>query len=281
MPWNVADVPDLVELAWRLGARAFNLFFLVCTGRGEQVTDLSPAQHEAILVLLNGLQKAYEGRIGIGAKCAPQYQRIAYQADPGSPHLRGFTGGCPAATHYCRISPTGDLTPCPYLPLAVGNLKAQRLSDLWQESFLLKALRDRSRLGGRCGRCEFRGVCSGCRARAFAECGDYHAEDPSCPYEPGQVGTAPIVPDPARTYGLSPTLTLPWSTQALERLERVPTFARGMVVRAAERYAQEHGHAEVTPEVLTGARESLAARVGLPFLGQPGHRQPASRPGTS
>lgn len=273
MPWNAAEVPNMVELASRLGARAFNLFFLICTGRGEWVTDLRPAERETMLVRLHELQKVYEGRMGVGAKCAPQYQRVVYQADPRSPHLRAFTGGCPAATHYCRITPTGDLTPCPYLPVAAGNLKVQRLADLWREAPLLKELRDRGRLLGRCGRCEFRGVCSGCRARAFAEGGDYLAEDPSCPYEPRQDGTRTIVPGPARTYGLSPTFTLPWSAQARERLERVPTFARGMVVKAVERYARERCYATITPEVLTEAREKLVGTAGPRFAVPPRDRE--------
>lgn len=257
MSWNAEEIPALVDFAARLGARVFDLYVLVCTGRGQGMTDISPAQHEALLVRLYELQKIHEGRMSIGARCAPQYKRIVYQADPQSPHLRAYTGGCPAGTHYCRITPSGDLTPCPYIPLRVGNLKAQRFAHLWQEAPLLRQLRDRGQLSGRCGRCEFRILCSGCRARAYAEWQDYLAEDSACPYEPGEHGGEPIVLDQAFTFGLAANRTLPWTTAAQARLESVPTFARGMVTKGVERYARERGYTAITPEVLTEAREKL------------------------
>ncbi len=149
MAWNREEVPAIAELAFRLGARVFTLFFVICTGRGERVTNLAPAHRAAGLVRLYELQRAYEGRMGIGARCAPQYQRVVSQAEPRSPALGAFPGGCPAGTHYCRITPTGDLTPCPYLPLAVGNLRREGFAHLWRTAPLLQELRDRSRLRGR------------------------------------------------------------------------------------------------------------------------------------
>lgn len=265
MPWNCEEVPAMADLACRLGARVFNLYFLICTGRGERVTDLSTAQRETMLVRLYELQKAFEGRMGVRARCAPQYQRVVSQAEPQSPHLLAFTGGCPAATHYCRITPTGDLTPCPYLPLAVGNLRRERFAHLWPAAPLLRELRDRSRLRGRCGRCEFQVVCGGCRARAYAEGQDYLAEDPGCAYEPGRSGAEPAVQEPARTYGLEAAPTLPWTPPARARLESVPRFVRGMVVKGVERYARERGYATVTPEVLMEAREKLVGTAGPRF----------------
>ncbi|MEK7206162.1 MAG: radical SAM protein, partial [candidate division NC10 bacterium] len=95
MSWNADEIPALVDFAARLGARVFDLYVLVCTGRGQGMTDISPAQHEALLVRLYELQKIHEGRMSIGARCAPQNKRIVYQADPQSPHLRAYTGGCP------------------------------------------------------------------------------------------------------------------------------------------------------------------------------------------
>lgn len=257
MSWNADEIPAIVDFAARLGARVFDLYLLVCTGRGQGMTDISPPQQEALLARLLEIQKAREGQISISARCAPQYKRILHQADPRSPHLRAYADGCPAATHYCRITPTGDLTPCPYLPLTAGNLKVQPFAHLWQEAPLLSQLRDRSRLHGRCGRCEFRMICSGCRARAYAERRDCMAEDSACPYEPREPGREPIILDQVCTFGLAVDCTLPWTAAAQARLQSVPTFARGMVARRVERYARERGHPAITPEVLREAREKL------------------------
>ena len=95
------------------------------------------------------------------------------------------------------------ITPCPYLPVPAGNVRKKAFGDIWHGSDLLAALRDPDRLGGKCGRCEYRRACGGCRARAYgvrrrrgdacggpvhpgAPDGDILAEDPCCPYEPGQ-----------------------------------------------------------------------------------------------
>ncbi len=103
-------------------------------------------------------------------------------------------------------------------------------------------------------------MCSGCRARAYAERQDYLAEDPGCAYVPGANGAEPIVQDGTRTYGLQAAFTLPWSAPARERLEAVPSFVRGMVVKRVERYARDRGYPTVTPEALTEAREKLVGR---------------------
>jgi radical SAM protein with 4Fe4S-binding SPASM domain len=268
MSWNSDEIPEMVEFSHRLGAGVFNLYFLVCTGRGQGMTDVTPAEYERKLGELFELQKRYQGRMLLGAKCAPQYMRIVYQRDPRSPSLKTYAGGCPAATHYCRITPTGDLTPCPYLPLSAGNLKAQRFKDLWFEAPLMRELRDRTRLRGRCGRCEFQTVCSGCRARAYAERQDPLAEDPSCAYQTGQARAEPVVLDRAVTFGLEAEYTAPWTTEARQRLQMVPTFARGMVVKGVERYAQEMGYPAITPQVMAEAREKFAGPTRFPFARQ-------------
>jgi hypothetical protein len=101
-------------------------------------------------------------------------------------------------------------------------------------------------------------LCSGCRARAYADRGDCLAEDSACPYEPEEAGREPIVLDRTLTAGPAVEYAVPWTGEAHQRLEMVPTFARGMVVKRVERYARERGYSAITPEVLREAREKLA-----------------------
>lgn len=82
------------------------------------------------------------------------------------------------------VSHTGDVSPSGFLPLAVGTVRQAPLPAIYREAPLLRALRDPDRLGGRCGRCPYRSVCGGSRARAYATFGDPLAEDPACAYEP-------------------------------------------------------------------------------------------------
>lgn len=264
MSWNAEEIPALVEFAARLGAKIFELYLLVCTGRGRGMTDISPTQREALLMRVLEIQKAYEGQMWINVRCAPHFKRIIHQADPQSPQLRAYTGGCPAGTHYCRITPAGELTPCPYLPLTVGHLKAERFASLWREAPVLNQLRDQNQLHGRCGRCEFRMLCTGCRARAYAECQDYLAEDSGCPYEPGERTREPIVLDGSLTLGHRVVYSVAWTDEARQRLQVIPTFARGMVVKSVERYAREMGYSAITPQVMAEARQKLPAAARFP-----------------
>jgi radical SAM protein with 4Fe4S-binding SPASM domain len=262
MSWNCEEIPRVVALAHKLGARFFNLYFLVCTGRGQGLTDISSAQYERLLVQLYELQKEYAGRLLISAKCAPHYKRVVYAADPNSPFLKTYPGGCPAATHYCRISPEGEVTPCPYLPLGAGNVRRTRFAKIWREAPLLEKLRDRSRLEGRCGVCEFKSLCGGCRARAYAEAQNYLAEDPSCSYEPGRYGFKEIALAEEDRLGGGIEHELPWTGEAWARLLALPSFVRGMVVKGVEHFARERQCLVVTAEIMKQAREAIAARRG-------------------
>jgi MoaA/NifB/PqqE/SkfB family radical SAM enzyme len=118
---NVSEIPSLLELAYNKDARVFNLFFLVCTGRGQQVTDISPIQYEEVLSLVVRLGGQYNGMM-VRVRCAPYISRLANQIGKGSSFHEGHVG-CLAGTHYCRITPEGEVTPCPYLPASVGNLE--------------------------------------------------------------------------------------------------------------------------------------------------------------
>jgi radical SAM protein with 4Fe4S-binding SPASM domain len=265
---NYKEIPDVVAYAESIGAIAFNLYFLVCTGRGQGNTDISNAAYEEALKTLYKLQMEYKGRLMINSKCAPQYKRVVYENDPESVYQRTYSGGCPAGTHYGRISPEGDLTPCPFIAESVGNLKDSSFKDLWNNAPLMNQLRDRKSLEGKCGTCEFSSMCSGCRARAFAETGNYMAEDNSCDYEPGKYGGKEITLKIEDTLGLEVEYKAQWTEEASGRLARIPSFARGMVVKSVERYAEEQGYKIIDAEVVKKSREEMIEKRGamFPFL---------------
>jgi radical SAM protein with 4Fe4S-binding SPASM domain len=290
--WNVEEIPAMIDLAGELGARVLNFFFLVRTGRGEGITDITSDQYEQILTYLarvQGLGPAEQssshqqpsvfdrpedpwsvpaGRTGgliIRAKCAPFFRRILFALDAKSPLLQNYAhGSCPAGKAYCRIMPEGDVTPCPYMPLVAGNLRERSFVDIWQQAEVLQNLRD-PQLGGRCGTCEFSKICGGCRCRAYATYGDYLAEDPACAYQPGEFGGQLLSLSDEQTFGFDAPLSLEWSPEAKARLQRLPSFARGMVTKGVERYAIAHGLRRITPEVMQAVREQAETQFGRRF----------------
>jgi radical SAM protein with 4Fe4S-binding SPASM domain len=193
----------------------------------------------------------------VRAKCAPHFMRLVHQHDPGSPVL-DYATRCPCGTQYCRITPDGQLTPCPYIPTAAGDLRTQGFAEIWREASLFRDLRGAAPLGGRCGRCEYRAVCGGCRARALALEGDIMAEDPSCLYEP-PVDASLIVPPHPATYGMAKEMprSLRWAPAAEARLARIPSFVRGVVTRRLEEYARDRGIDEITVELMQSVRRDL------------------------
>jgi AdoMet-dependent heme synthase len=290
--WNVEEIPAMIELAAELGAKVLNFFFLVRTGRGEGITDITPEQYEQILTYLariQGLGGAVDGgssertsvferpedpwtvpagRSGgliIRAKCAPFFRRILYTLDAKSPLLQNYAhGSCPAGKAYCRIMPEGEVTPCPYMPLVAGNLRESSFAEIWHGAEVFQDLRE-PHLGGRCGPCEFSKICGGCRCRAYATYGDYLAEDPACGYQPGQFGGQVIALGEEQTFGFEAPQTVEWSPEAQARLQRLPSFARGMVIKGVERYAAAHGITRITPEVMQSVREQAESRFGRRF----------------
>ena len=98
--------------------------------------------------------------------------------------MSAMTKGCLAGTGVCFISHEGEVYPCGYLPVIAGDLRKQSFAEIWDHSVVFEQLRDTGALKGKCGCCEFRNVCMGCRARAFAKTGDFMAEEPFCVYEP-------------------------------------------------------------------------------------------------
>jgi radical SAM protein with 4Fe4S-binding SPASM domain len=212
---NLGELDAIADFAHdRLAAKVWNLYFLVPTGRGQFMSDMTPAQYDEVLASLYRIQQKYKGRMLVNAKCAPHYiktvlENAAAEAErtptdgesapaswPGSSAIRvysGGAGGCPAGTHYMGIRPNGDVTPCPYLPVFAGSLRKSSLADLWSSSELFSGIRRRSSLGGRCGACEMNAQCGGCRARAYGMTGDLMAEDPLCTHTPGKFAGSPLL----------------------------------------------------------------------------------------
>jgi AdoMet-dependent heme synthase len=252
-PENAGEIPALVDWAAAQGAVCFNLYFLVPTGRGAGLLDLDPARIEALLDVLVEAERRYRGAMMVRAKCAPHFIRKVYEATPDSP-LLNYRTRCPCGIDYCRITPDGKLTPCPYLPAVAGDLRTQTFGEIWSGSEVFRALRERD-LAGRCGRCEYRLVCGGCRARAFALSGDYLAADPSCAYEP--TGERPLVVRPSLAYGSAASASLAWAPDARARMERIPSFVRGVVMRRVEDFARSKGRDVVTAELLGEIRSAM------------------------
>src|SRR5437773_12138301 len=121
---NRAELGHLIAWAAEQQAVAFNCYFLVATGRGAALTDLTPADYEAVLADLGRWQREFRGRMLVRAKCAPRFMRHVHQSDAESPVLN-YETRCPVGTQYCRITPDGKLTPCPYLPEVAGDLGTQ------------------------------------------------------------------------------------------------------------------------------------------------------------
>ena len=189
---NVDHLPGMLERAVELGVDAFHIFCLVPVGCGMQIAaeqQIPAERYEDVLRWL--FQKSLEVNIHLKATCAPHYYRIIRQlASPGQPvhHERqgmsAVTKGCLAGQSVCFVSHTGEVFPCGYLPLSSGNIRRQRLAEIWRDSPIFKSLRDSSQLKGKCRICEYREVCQGCRARAYGCTGDFLAEEPYCTYQP-------------------------------------------------------------------------------------------------
>ncbi len=225
---NVHQLPQLLNLALSLGVDAFHLFLLVPVGCGLTIAeDQSIKGDEAEKILSWFYERSLDSGIEMKATCAPHYYRIVRQrraearraglAVPELPgahghHSRGgglahhhggasgadvpsmnqMTRGCLAGSGVCFISHLGEVQPCGYLPTSAGNLRQMKFREIWQDSELFHTLRDLNNLTGKCGCCEFKQVCMGCRARAYGMTGDFLGEEPFCIYEPRMA--APAVP---------------------------------------------------------------------------------------
>jgi heme b synthase len=189
---NAHLMEEMHTLAEDLGVDAFHIFMLVPTGRGEDLLDkeLPPAEYERVLAWAYERQKT--SPLHFKPTDAPHYYRIIRQLAKAEGKkvtreeygLDAMTRGCLGGITFCFISHTGDIQPCGYFDMQLGNVKEQPFSKIWTESTVLGDLRDYSKLKGKCGICEYKAVCGGCRARALSVLGDYLAAEPYCIYEP-------------------------------------------------------------------------------------------------
>ncbi len=262
---NRRELDQLVAWAADKGAVSFNLYFLVATGRGARLADLGPHDYEAILSELVDHHERYLGRMMVRAKCAPHFMRLVHERAPDSPVLN-YQTRCPCGVQYCRITPDGKLTPCPYMPSVAGDLRRQSFKSVWSESSLFQDLRGKS-VGGKCGRCEYRRMCGGCRARALALEGDHLAADPSCAYEPVD-GAELVTVGREASYGSPVEPSLRWTPEAEARIRKIPSFVRGVVVTRLESYARARGLSEITVDMMKGVRKSMPVDFSkrLPFF---------------
>jgi radical SAM protein with 4Fe4S-binding SPASM domain len=193
---NYDQIDDIMYLSESLGVENFHLFFLIPTGRGVKLDDITPQKYEDMIT--NTFAKVHKHSLNVRPSCAPQFMRIAQ--DMGM-NMQQWIRGCLAGMHYCRIYPNGDVTPCPYLPVKLGNIREKSFKEIWQNSDMFKKLRDPNTLTGKCGECNYKALCGGCRARAYGlsadfidYCGDLHVPteakndyltaDPWCVYQP-------------------------------------------------------------------------------------------------
>jgi AdoMet-dependent heme synthase len=198
---NIAYLDDLLNLALRLEAAAFHPFFLVPTGRGKGLgtMELSSDEYEKALNWIYDRQSQLGNRIFFKPTDAPHYMRITKQRkgqdggkgerSAGSGSLRpehAMTRGCLAGTGFCFISHTGRVQGCGYLDVEAGNVRKTPFREIWLNSPVFKSLRDLSNIKGKCGACEYKRICGGCRARAYESSGDYLQSEPYCLHQPSR-----------------------------------------------------------------------------------------------
>ena len=201
---NAPYLDDLLSLAFKVGAVAFHPFMLVPTGRGKglESVELLPQEYEKILNWIYDKQVALGDRMFFKPTDAPHFLRVVRQRDgenrlqgvssaekanpTGIPNpMQSLTRGCLAGVGFCFISHQGRVQGCGYLDVDAGNIREQSFKKIWSDSPLFCDLRDLSNIKGKCGLCEYKRLCGGCRARAYETCGDYLEAEPYCIYQPG------------------------------------------------------------------------------------------------
>ncbi len=189
---NLKEIPRILRLAEELGAVAHHIFLLVPTGRGKYIVDQTIDAREYEEVLNWFYDQKGKTDLQLKATCAPHYYRILRQRARQEGKkvtfrthgLDAVTRGCLAGTGFCFVSNTGKVQTCGFLDVACGDVTRDHFRDIWENSAVFNALRNFDNLEGKCGRCQFKNVCGGCRARAYEATGNYLAEEPLCTYQP-------------------------------------------------------------------------------------------------
>ncbi len=196
--YNYQDVEAVISLCEKLGVDWFMHYNFIPTGRGKNILDrdITPEQREELLKML--YRKNFEGSKLSLLSTAPQFARVALQykqeksfipthfynisAGERLKELAEFIGGCGAGRFYMSIRANGDIQPCVFFPLKLGNIRDMSYEDLekfWKSNEVFEKLRNKDLIES-CGNCEYRYYCGGCRARAYNYFGDYLKPDPGC-----------------------------------------------------------------------------------------------------
>lgn len=182
------DLPNMVDLLTELGITMWSVFFAVPTGRAKASDLITATEVEDLFGFLFETSKRVP--FSIRTTEAMHYRRYVLQHGGAMP-LGVQPNGAPRAPRgvnegkgFVFVSHIGDVYPSGFLPLKAGNVKQQNLGDIYRTSDLFVALRDSNNLHGKCGRCEFRDLCGGSRARAWSMTGDVFASDPLCAHQP-------------------------------------------------------------------------------------------------
>jgi len=196
--YNYTEIPKIINLCEKLGVDWFMLYNFIPTGRGKFIAenDLTPIEREKVLKEMWEKLKA-GSRVNV-LSTAPQFARVALESEIGENekivpthfanptlsqklvNLAEFIGGCGCGRFYCAIRPNGNIEPCVFFPLTVGNIKKDDFNELWLNNPILRDLRNKNILEGNCGECDYRYYCGGCRARAYGYTNNYLAPDPGC-----------------------------------------------------------------------------------------------------
>jgi radical SAM protein len=192
---NVDELERIAELLVALGITLWGVFFLVPTGRGESLQVLGPDAVERILERLATIARA--APFDVKTTAAPHFRRVLLQQQMRRREIVGVDDGIGRAPRGVNdgqgivfVSHRGEVFPSGFLPVPCGSVRAEGLAAIYRRHPTFRALRDADLLGGKCGVCEFRRICGGSRARAYAMTGDLFAEEPSCAYVPAAVRRA-------------------------------------------------------------------------------------------
>jgi AdoMet-dependent heme synthase len=186
-----AEIPRRIEFLSKLGIEQVAVYDLVPVGRGKDIMDQAMDQNQRIS-LIRYLYRMQETRDMVftmsgGVPLYPELSAMMHQRNDTKPRdllLKQFWVhnpiGCHAGIAYFSLRPNGDIYPCTFLPIKVGNIREQSLTDIWRNSTILNQLRNRGLLKGKCKECQYRENCGGCRGRAYACSDDYLESDPVC-----------------------------------------------------------------------------------------------------
>ena len=215
---NIEELPNVFHIVKETGAVAWEVFFLIRTGRGVALECLEPSECEEVMHFL--FDAAHYG-VPVRTAEGPNFRRVRTQRENGhsvpdgelysrlSARLRSLEGPAGSAP-LLKLTQTrdgkgimfvahdGEVYPSGFLPISSGKVPERNLREIYRTSPLFLALRDSSRLKGRCGRCEYREICGGSRSRAYAEYQDPLEEDPACSYVPGLNSNDSFVPQSIR-----------------------------------------------------------------------------------